>query len=118
MQVAKWCASPDRANLPSGGWSDSGSMIDAVAGCHGKNKDAAVGRWAPGQNVGDGQTHGSRVDSVLSAYCIAQMGAALQIVEATRLCMADREVARVRPARTHQRVARSVMVDIGLVGTI
>lgn len=27
--------------------------------------------------------------------CIAQMGAAPQIVEATRLCMADREVARV-----------------------
>lgn len=43
-------------------------MIDAAADCHGTNKDAAVGRWAPGQNVGDGQTHGSRVHSVLSAY--------------------------------------------------
>ena len=37
-----------KANLPSGEWSDSGSMIDAVNGYHGKNKHAAAGGGALG----------------------------------------------------------------------
>lgn len=47
-------------------------------------------------------------------------GAAPQIAEATRACMADREVARVLPpARTHHRVVRIiVMVEMFLAGTM